>query len=71
MIYGKWTKDDEHATKGLNDFTLSFMKQNNIKNNGGRNLSGPYTNVIGCGNWFLIHRMWKVISYIHVTGCGK
>ena len=46
-VYGKWWPDDEFVTKGLNNFTLDFLRKNNIKNSKSHKSSGPYTNVVG------------------------
>lgn len=46
-IYGHWEKDCDFVTNGLNNFTLNFLKNNNITNNStSRIISGPYTNII-------------------------
>ena len=47
FVYGGRTGDKDFVTKGLNNFTLDFMKQNNIKNIYRRSPSGPLTHVIG------------------------
>ena len=45
-VYGLWSGDEEFVTKGLQDFTKTFMYQHNkkpLKNK----IGGPYTNVLG------------------------
>lgn len=42
--YGKWSIDFPFVTKGLNDFTLNFLRNNNIDASK-KSPSGPYTNV--------------------------
>ena len=45
-VYGKWIPDSKFVTKGLNNFTINFMKQHK-KEIISRRPSGPYTNVVG------------------------
>jgi hypothetical protein len=47
-IYGKWEKDCDYVTKGLNQFTINFLNNNLINNNliNNRTIYGPYTNII-------------------------
>lgn len=45
-VYGFWDNDCEYVTRGLNDFTLEFLLNENIKREK-KSPSGPYTNIIG------------------------
>ena len=63
-IYGLWTVDQEFVTKGLNKFTLKFLKENNIKTSViFQQPSGPYTNVIGL-NVELLRQNQMLTKYI-------
>lgn len=45
-VYGYWDKDCDFVTRGLNDFTLKFLLNQNIKKEK-KSPGGPYTNIIG------------------------
>jgi len=48
VAFGKWDVDEDRVTVGLNDFTMNFLKDNNLFKKMKRRIpSGPYTNVIG------------------------
>lgn len=46
VVYGYNSKDSERVTKGLNDFTLTFLQERNVDAKK-ESPSGPYTNVLG------------------------
>lgn len=45
-LYGQWEPDEDFVTIGLNNFTRTFLENNNIYNTKSHNPSGPYTNLI-------------------------
>jgi hypothetical protein len=45
-IYGYWFLDLDFVTKGLNEFTVSFLESNGVQCDP-RDPWGPYTNIIG------------------------
>jgi len=45
-IYGLWSDDANYVTKGLQDFTKTFMNQHN-KNPLKNKIGGPYSSVLG------------------------
>jgi len=63
-VFGKWSKDDEFVTHGLNDFTLQFFKKYNI-NIDKKFPGGPYTNVIGF-NLDYLRKNTLLFQYINV-----
>lgn len=44
FICGKKMPDDDFVTIGLNNFTLNFIKNKNVKNTNSKKPDGPYTN---------------------------
>ena len=64
IVFGKMIRDHDFVTKGLNEFTLQFIKTNLIDSNKGpKNPYGPYTNVIGM-NMGLLRKNQTILNYI-------
>ena len=64
-IYGHWERDCDFVTNGLNNFTLNFLKNNNITiDNKSKNISGPYTNIISF-NLQILRQNEIIFKYIN------
>ena len=62
-LFGHYTNDSKYVTKGLNDFTISFLKNKNILKKKSKP-SGPYTNII-CFNLDLLKQNKLLFDYIN------
>ena len=53
-IFGTWVPDEDKVTFGLNQYTMEFLKRNNLPHRMRmRKITGPYTNVIGFNLYIL------------------